>query len=153
MTVPKFIQIHTLHSYPGTLLNRDDAGLAKRLPFGGVERLRISSQCLKRHWRTADDDHALAEIDPEIGVSTRSRRTWKVLMRDPLVEEGLDPEVVDIVLSGMQATFYGESRKAKSAKGKSAEIDLERGELVVLGRPEIEYLDQRGATHRRGCRP
>ncbi len=78
MTAPKFIQIHTLHSYPGTLLNRDDSGLAKRLPFGGVERLRISSQCLKRHWRVADDGHALGTIDPGIGVSTRSRRVWKV---------------------------------------------------------------------------
>jgi hypothetical protein len=28
MSVPKFIQIHTLHSYHATLLNRDDAGRA-----------------------------------------------------------------------------------------------------------------------------
>ncbi|MCB2013150.1 MAG: type I-E CRISPR-associated protein Cas7/Cse4/CasC [Geminicoccaceae bacterium] len=140
MNAPRFIQIHTLHSYPGTLLNRDDAGLAKRLPFGGVERLRISSQCLKRHWRMADDDRALGLIDPAIGTSTRSRRTWKVLIRDPLVVEGLDPQTVDTVLLAMQALFYGVSKKAKSAKGKEAEINLERGELVVLGRPEIDYL-------------
>ncbi len=68
MSAPKFIQIHTLHSYPATLLNRDDAGLAKRLPFGGVERLRVSSQCLKRHWRMADDPMAIN------AASTRHRR-------------------------------------------------------------------------------
>lgn len=45
---PRFIQIHTLHAYPAALLNRDDAGLAKRLPLGNAERTRISSQCLKR---------------------------------------------------------------------------------------------------------
>jgi CRISPR system Cascade subunit CasC len=141
MTTPKFVQIHTLHSYPGTLLNRDDAGLAKRLPFGGVERLRISSQCLKRHWRVADDAHALAGIDPGIGVSTRSRRIWNVLIRDPLMEEGLSAVAVSTVLAGMQVELYGESKKAKAAKaGKESEIDLEREELVVLGRPEIEYL-------------
>ena len=28
MNLPRFIQIHTLHNYPGALLNRDDAGLA-----------------------------------------------------------------------------------------------------------------------------
>jgi CRISPR system Cascade subunit CasC len=46
-----FLQIHTLTAYPASLLNRDDAGLAKRIPFGNAIRLRISSQCLKRHWR------------------------------------------------------------------------------------------------------
>ncbi len=141
MTTAKFIQIHTLHSYPGTLLNRDDAGLAKRLPFGGVERLRVSSQCLKRHWRVAEDAHALDRIDPAIGVSTRSRRTWKVLIQEPLLQEGLAANAVDVVLAAMQAELYGESKKAKAAKaGKEAEIDLERDELVVLGRPEIDYL-------------
>ena len=29
-----FLQIHTLTAYPASLLNRDDAGLAKRIPFG-----------------------------------------------------------------------------------------------------------------------
>ena len=47
MTAPRFLQIHTLHSYPAALLNRDDSGLAKRLPFGGAVRTRISSQCLQ----------------------------------------------------------------------------------------------------------
>ena len=63
MTVPRFLQIHTLSPYTGVLLNRDDTGLAKRLPYGGVLRTRVSSQCLKRHWRIADDPHALRRID------------------------------------------------------------------------------------------
>ena len=42
----RFLQIHFLTSYAATLLNRDDAGFAKRIPFGGVVRTRISSQCL-----------------------------------------------------------------------------------------------------------
>ena len=60
MPQARFIQIHTLQSYPAALLNRDDAGLAKRLPMGDAIRTRISSQCLKRHWRVADDHHSLA---------------------------------------------------------------------------------------------
>ena len=31
-----FLQIHTLTSYAAALLNRDDAGLAKRIPFGNA---------------------------------------------------------------------------------------------------------------------
>src|ERR1017187_1311056 len=51
MSDARFLQIHTLHSYAGVLLNRDDTGQAKRLLYGGVQRTRISSQCLKWHWR------------------------------------------------------------------------------------------------------
>ena len=65
MPHPRFIQIHSLASYPGTLLNRDDAGLAKRLPFGGTLRTRVSSQALKRRWRFAGmADHASAAKVP-----------------------------------------------------------------------------------------
>ena len=42
-----FLQMHYLSSYHASLLNRDDASLAKRIPFGDATRLRISSQCLK----------------------------------------------------------------------------------------------------------
>lgn len=71
-----FLQIHTLTAYPASLLNRDDAGLAKRIPFGNATRLRISSQCLKRHWRE--------EIAPQLpempdGLRTRSFFTRTVL--------------------------------------------------------------------------
>ena len=34
-----FLQVHYLTSYHASLLNRDDAGLAKRIVFGGVPRL------------------------------------------------------------------------------------------------------------------
>ena len=72
MVTPRFLQIHTLHSYPAALLNRDDSGLAKRMPFGGVTRTRISSQCLKRHWRVAQDEYALGRLGDAAG-SYRSR--------------------------------------------------------------------------------
>ncbi len=141
MSAPRFIQIHTFHSYHASLLNRDDAGLAKRLPFGGVDRLRISSQCLKRHWRVAEDPMAIGNVAPDIGTSVRSRRSWRVLIRDPLVAEGLPDSTVNAVLVAMQGELYGESKKAKAARaGGDGAPDLERDELVVLGQPEIEYL-------------
>lgn len=79
-----FLQIHTLTSYPASLLNRDDAGLAKRIPFGNALRLRVSSQCLKRHWRE-DLTTRLPEI-PD-GQRTRSFFTRTVLPR--AVEAGV----------------------------------------------------------------
>ena len=42
------IEIHMLKNYPPVNLNRDDSGAPKTCFFGGVQRGRISSQCLKR---------------------------------------------------------------------------------------------------------
>ncbi|RKE92530.1 CRISPR-associated Cse4 family protein [Xenorhabdus ehlersii] len=50
----QFIQLHLLTSYPPANLNRDDLGRPKTARMGGAERLRISSQSLKRHWRISD---------------------------------------------------------------------------------------------------
>ncbi|HSR53198.1 MAG TPA: type I-E CRISPR-associated protein Cas7/Cse4/CasC, partial [Acidobacteriota bacterium] len=83
----RFIQIHTLTSYPASLLNRDDVGFAKRIPFGGAERTRISSQCLKRHWRTADDQWALERIGSnggQVPMAMRSRRIFEKHVYEPL---------------------------------------------------------------------
>jgi len=49
-----FLQIHLLTSYPPACLNRDDLNRPKTAVMGGVPRLRIASQSLKRAWRTSD---------------------------------------------------------------------------------------------------
>ena len=85
MTSPRFMQIHTLHSYPATLLNRDDSGLAKRMPFGDAVRTRISSQCLKRHWRVAEDEFSLTNIEPD---ALRSRNVIDRTVMQPLRDVG-----------------------------------------------------------------
>ena len=50
----KFIQLHLLTSLPPANLNRDDLGRPKTAKMGGVDRLRVSSQSLKRAWRSSD---------------------------------------------------------------------------------------------------
>ena len=49
-----FLQLHLLTSYPPACLNRDDLNRPKTAKMGGVDRLRISSQSLKRAWRVSD---------------------------------------------------------------------------------------------------
>ena len=44
----KLIELHILQSFPVSCLNRDDVGSPKTAVFGGVQRARLSSQCLKR---------------------------------------------------------------------------------------------------------
>jgi len=50
----RFLQLHLLTSYPPANLNRDDQGRPKTAKMGGFDRLRVSSQSLKRAWRTSD---------------------------------------------------------------------------------------------------
>ncbi|WP_038213686.1 type I-E CRISPR-associated protein Cas7/Cse4/CasC [Xenophilus azovorans] len=138
MTLPRFLQIHTLHNYPAALLNRDDAGLAKRLPYGDKVRTRISSQCLKRHWRVADDAFALRHLD--VPMAVRSRETPR-LIRDRLIAAGVAEPLAQLAVEGLRAA--GLVDKAKDLKGKDA---LETGQAVLLGYAEIDYLVQRCAA-------
>jgi len=48
-----FVQIHTLQTFPACNLNRGDDGRPKTLVYGGVERIRYSSQALNTHFETA----------------------------------------------------------------------------------------------------
>ena len=129
MTIPRFLQIHTLHSYPAALLNRDDSGLAKRMPFGGATRTRVSSQCLKRHWRMADDEFAVGNIDgSQDAVRSREIVTRRVMQ--PLRESG---EYSEDLLSGVEEEFqkgvYGPSGTTRNGR-----------QPLLLGLPEVEYL-------------
>lgn len=49
-----FIQLHLLTNYGPSNLNRDDLGRPKTVVVGGAQRLRVSSQSLKRAWRTSE---------------------------------------------------------------------------------------------------
>jgi len=65
----EFIQLHILASYPPSNLNRDDLGRPKTAVMGGTQRLRLSSQSLKRAWRESDIfEGALSD---HIGIRTK----------------------------------------------------------------------------------
>ncbi len=50
----RFLQLHLLTFFPPANLNRDDTGRPKTAVVGGTTRLRLSSQALKRAWRTSE---------------------------------------------------------------------------------------------------
>jgi len=47
------IEVHIIQNHAPSNLNRDDSGSPKSAIFGGYRRARISSQCLKRCYRTS----------------------------------------------------------------------------------------------------
>lgn len=136
MSLPRFIQIHTLHNYPAALLNRDDAGLAKRLPYGDKIRTRISSQCLKRHWRVADDHHALSSIG--VPMAVRSRETLDLIRRN-IVGQGIPESLAQAAAEALRNGGLLD-KAGKELKGAEA---LATGQAVLLGQAEIDYLTRR----------
>ena len=127
MTENRFLQIHTLTPYTAALLNRDDSGLAKRLPYGNALRTRISSQCLKRHWRMADDPHALMAISG-VTEAFRSRELVTKRVIEPL-RGRFDDEVVDALEPEFQTAVYGDKGKEKKSR-----------QTLLFGAPELEWL-------------
>lgn len=138
MAPPRFIQIHSLCSYPGVLLNRDDAGMAKRLPFGGSIRTRVSSQSLKRHWRFAGEaGHDAAKRSPyslqSLGLPMGDRT--KDIVQGALLPQALQgrsplPATARAVLvDELLKSLYGD--KGTDAKARQA---------LFFGQPEVDYL-------------
>ncbi len=148
MSDQKFLQFHTLTSYPGTLLNRDDAGFAKRLPFGGATRTRVSSQCLKYHWRNHDGENALYNMD--VDASIRSRRTFNEKVAKPLIEQGHPAPLVRAATLALQVRLLEGSKVSKTDTKNILQPDedddpaemLETNQVTIFGEPELRYVRQ-----------
>lgn len=132
MPEPRFLQIHSLHSYSATLLNRDDSGLAKRLPYGNAIRTRISSQCLKRHWRVDEGLYALHGIKGA-EAAVRSRELVTKRLRQPL-EGKIDAAILDAIEPAFQVAVYGDKGKDKSSR-----------QPLLFGAPELRFLAEKFA--------
>lgn len=142
MPEPRFLQIHFLAPYAAALLNRDDAGLAKRLPYGNALRTRISSQCLKYHWRKAVDPHSMDKLAGEV-KSYRSRNIVDELIGDPALRS-FSPEVVSTLLQWFNFAIYsGKSDEKPKKRGVSAKADNKKERPTLLfGEVEISWLKE-----------
>ena len=92
-----FVDIHVLQTLPPSNPNRDDTGAPKTATFGGVSRMRISSQAIKRAVRE-DFEKSLEESLQGI----RSKRIPSVLKSKVLKRQ---PETNEDALSKMVSTI------------------------------------------------
>ena len=110
----RFIQLHGLKFYPPSNLNRDDTGRPKTALMGGVERLRISSQALKRAIRTSESFRSA--LDGHLGE--RTQRFGEEVEKH-LLSKGASPEKANSIAREI-ARLFGKVEAAgeKSAKEK-----------------------------------
>jgi CRISPR system Cascade subunit CasC len=86
-----FLQLHLLTAYPASNLNRDDTGRPKTLMYGDAPRIRISSQSLKRAWRTSpvfsgELERGLGRRTQRLGEDLQKYMEAKGMARDQAIE-------------------------------------------------------------------
>jgi len=124
----RFIQLHLLTSYPPSNLNRDDLGRPKTAVMGGKTRLRISSQSLKRAWRTSD-------VFEEVLGNHLGTRTKRMGLK--IYEAFLRKNVPDKKAKDWAKQIAGQFGKCKKQTDASPMEDLEIEQLAHFS-PEEE---------------
>lgn len=129
----RFVQLHVLTAYPPANLNRDDTGRPKTALLGDALRLRISSQSLKRAWRTSD------VFEAAIGTQHLGTRTklLGVELHRMLVQGGVADKTAREWARGMAGQFG----KLKADKKTDNDDDLQIEQLAHISPSE------RGAVH------
>lgn len=126
----RFLQLHLLTAYPAANLNRDDTGRPKTMLFGGAERLRISSQSLKRAFRTST---VFADGLPG-ALGTRSQVFTKALV-EALTARGLTPDLA--VERAASVITAGKLGKLKASPRRDTALTEQ---LVHLGPDELAAI-------------
>jgi len=129
----QFIQLHALVSYPPSNLNRDDLGRPKTAIMGDATRLRVSSQSLKRAWRTSElFESVLAEHK---GIRTKR---LGIQIKTDLMAQGVE-EKKAFEWAAQIAACFG---KVKTSKKKDEEGEpLEIEQLVHIAPEELQSID------------
>ena len=121
-------EIHMLKNYPPTNLNRDDTGAPKTCLFGGVTRGRVSSQCLKRSWRTSPSFRT--EIgDENLGIRTRK---LPVLVAEKLLDMGVSQEYVDAIQPRLTGIGNKEGKETKDGNATAQVIFYAKEDIATV---------------------
>lgn len=134
----QFIQIHFLTAYPPSNVNRDDLGQPKIATVGNTNRLRISSQCLKRAWRTADFFESA--LEGHIGVRTKRKGIKiyeKFIAND--IDEKKAREWAKLIASQF-GKLKAKSKKQDTQRQKNQDLEIEQ--LAHFSPEEIEGVDE-----------
>jgi len=128
----RFIQLHVLTAYPPSNLNRDDTGRPKTALVGDALRLRISSQSLKRAWRTSEAfESAMAG---HLGTRTK-------LIGGKVFKSFIDAGIAEKTAREWSRLIAGQFGKLKDEKKLANDKDLEIEQLAHISPEEVAAVD------------
>jgi len=117
MNEKNYLNLHVVISHSPSCLNRDDMNMQKSAMFGGIRRVRISSQSLKRAMRTSD------YFRDNLGApSVRSRNLE--LLKEKFVDELKN----DFEESIIRKTIDRFAKTSVAAEESDAEETMEAGQ-------------------------
>ncbi len=128
-TNPVYVEFHILRSHAPGNMNRDDVGTPKTALFGGHRRLRVSSQCLKRTWRTSPHFRTVLTED-NLGTRTKQLET---LLLERLTHDDLS-EAARLGLRDLLQQI-GRSKSTEGEEGKD-----ETAHLLFLSSSEVDAV-------------
>jgi CRISPR system Cascade subunit CasC len=141
-----FIQMHILVSYPPANLNRDDLGRPKTAIMGGSQRLRISSQSLKRAWRESETFSEL--LRDHIGIRTKtmgglikSSLTSGIKLSD-IIRNVPNPPKAFTPLKEEQALEIAQRIAGEYGKLRSDDPNLKIEQLAFFSTDEIAAIEK-----------
>ena len=138
-----YIDIHIIQSVPPSCVNRDDTGSPKSAIYGGVRRLRVSSQSWKRATRLYFKDH--------LEVSDLGTRTKRVVETLATRISQQAPEFDEVAQALAEDVFKAAKIKVSPPRGKNG-APRESGYLVFLSNRQLDRLAQTAiATARDGA--
>lgn len=154
----RLIEIHIIQNHVPGNMNRDDMGAPKTCIFGGTQRLRISSQCLKRAARTSEAFKE-ALINEKLAERTRAFEHWLIERlkerTSRLQELGLSDDELTLLAKAIVGYIKGKQESAGNSGGddtgddaesesdesaSDGKSDLRKQPLVFLGEHELDAL-------------
>ncbi|MEW6380589.1 MAG: type I-E CRISPR-associated protein Cas7/Cse4/CasC [bacterium] len=128
MSEKNFLNIHVIISHNPSCLNRDDMNMQKSAIFGGVRRVRVSSQCLKRAIRKSE--YYLNNLG-EPSVRTRDLNRLKEIYARQL-KDSFSPDFVSEVIDRIAGAGKFNKKDKDNDKGEEDSDDKDtKGKQAV----------------------
>ena len=126
-----YVDIHVIQNLPPSCVNRDDSGSPKSVVYGGVRRLRVSSQSWKRATRLYFNDLLDAK---DVGV--RTKRVAELLAAR-ITEDA--PDLAGSATKLAEEVFKTARIKLSPPRNKK-DAPPESGYLLFLSTSQVERL-------------
>ena len=131
-----YIDVHIVQNIPPSCVNRDDTGSPKSAIYGGVKRLRVSSQAWKHVTRSFFDAH----LDRE-DLGTRTKRVVGILAKEiGRQAEDLENDAQKLAEEVFNAAKIKLSEPRAKKSEEASKKAKESGYLLFLSNRQIAQL-------------
>lgn len=131
-----YIDVHIIQNIPPSCVNRDDTGSPKSAMYGGVKRLRVSSQAWKHVTRSFFDAH----LDKE-DLGMRTKRVVGILAKEiGRQAEDLENDAQELAEEVFNAARIKLSEPRAKKSEEASKKAKESGYLLFLSNRQIAQL-------------